>query len=340
MATGNLLLGLGRRSIGDITLYRTRGQQRARVRVREVANPRSFKQLATRAILSNVSQLYSIGKSIFDHSFEGLPVGQENQLRFQKVNIARLRALVNDDIWNHFGYDESRSRIGIRGYSMGVPFQGMQISEGSLVQDVFTFSGDTDSDFSFSLAFDEIADVDVSHFCSRRGLHDGDIFTFVGLAVNKNLPIVNIADADVTQGDEYYFTLYQTELKYVQLKVKEGAERDATALGNDSLISVVFDIYGANTLLSNALTTRTLKANKTVNWSDIVPVRQVADVEYYQGVMGCIRSRYDTGLRSTSFMETQGYTYGITPWTSLEKAWGDSAGIQSDPDLILPGENF
>ena len=337
MATGNLLLGLGRRSIGDITLYRTRGQQRARARVRDVKNPRTIKQLATRAILSNVAQLYSLGRSIFDHSFEGYPVGQDNQLRFQKVNIARLRALLDADL-NDADITNKRARIGVRNIKAASPFQGMQLSEGSLVQDVFSFVADpTDENTSFKMmAFD--TETTVADFARRRGIKNNDIFTFVTLAINYFITIVDYTDPS-TAGLENYFQLYQPEFYYVQLKAKANIEEDETPITIDSLWTDIFEIYGANLSVEDKLTTRALD-DLHVYWSDMISgENKQSAIDSYAGVWGCIRSRYNTDLRSTSYAELQSYQYGMTD-ASLERAWGDSSGLQTAPDLILPGENF
>ena len=57
MATGNLLLGMGKKSIGDITLYRSRGMQRARARNRRPKNPRSQSQNVQRAFTATTANL-------------------------------------------------------------------------------------------------------------------------------------------------------------------------------------------------------------------------------------------------------------------------------------------
>lgn len=342
MATGNLLLGLGRRSIGDITLYRTRGQQRARARVREVANPRTMKQLATRAIMSNVSQLYSLGRSIFDHSFEGYPVGQENQLRFQKVNIARLRSLVNSDIEQELPPEGSpQSRIGVRGVSNGVPFAGLQISEGSLVQDVFTFNA-VDDVTSFDFMSLDAEDTTVAKFINRRGFKNNDIFTFVAFCANhKGNTLVDYSDSSTPVGNENYYQMYQTEFYYLQLRVPANAETDTTAITANVKFSDIFEVYGANQSAEVPLGGRSIDGNEGIKWTDVITGIGTSGTEWqdYPGCWGCIRSRFNTDLRSTSFLEWQNEDYGLSPFF-LERAWGDSAGLQTSPSLILPGENF
>lgn len=100
MAKGNLLLGMGRGSIGDVTLYRSNGNQVSRARNRAPKNPRSRQQTAQRIIMRTTVRAYSVLKAICDHSFEGLGYGAPNMNRFNSVNADMLRALaianVND----------------------------------------------------------------------------------------------------------------------------------------------------------------------------------------------------------------------------------------------------
>ena len=49
MAKGNLFLGMGRGSVGDVTFYRADGQQLSRARNRKPRNPKTNAQLIQRA---------------------------------------------------------------------------------------------------------------------------------------------------------------------------------------------------------------------------------------------------------------------------------------------------
>lgn len=92
MATGNLLLGMGRGSIGDVTLYRSFGQQRARARNRKPKNPKTAGQTAQRIIMRTAVRAYSTLKELCDHSFEGKSYGAECMNYFNSVNADMLRA--------------------------------------------------------------------------------------------------------------------------------------------------------------------------------------------------------------------------------------------------------
>ena len=93
MATGNLILGLGRGSIGDVTLYRSQGQQRARARNRKPKNPKTTSQTAQRIIMRTAVRAYSVLQEICNHSFEGLSYGAECMNRFNSLNADMLRKL-------------------------------------------------------------------------------------------------------------------------------------------------------------------------------------------------------------------------------------------------------
>ena len=327
MATGNLLLGLGRRSIGDITLYRTRGQQRARARVRDVKNPRSFKQMATRAILSNVAQLYSLGRSIFDHSFEGYPVGQDNQLRFQKVNIGILRSLFNYDYDNRDGLDVQnfKCRFGARGVQCAVPFWGLQVSDGSLIQDVFAYD---ENDYAYKLGATAVVGDTIKSHVAKLGLEKGDIFTFLTFFVDKNNTVADYTDRSY---DYVQRQMFASRMYYIQLEVKESAFTDETAIAADTPWTAIFNYYGRDSFIGGEFIVDGLSIN-----TDNITNGPESD-----GGMACIRSRYNTDLRSKSFLQpsSSNMGYGLI-LECLELAWGDSSGLNSDPTLILPGENF
>ena len=329
MATGNLLLGLGRKSIGDITLYRTRGQQRARARVRQVANPRSYKQLLARAVVGSVARLYSAGKEIFNHSFQGYAFGQENQLRYQKLNTARLRKLLVHDfdggVGSELSPEECLARIGARDINVAVPFVGLQVSEGGYQQRAFVWS-DEDCFYELPLPLDGET---VSQYCTRVGLMPQDIYTLGGFDIRELSDIVadfsNAAAPDMVR----YHRLYQTFFAYAQLMVKDSVSTDETVLTPQSLYSVIFDFYGGVDLTTHRL-------DNTLSSGVLFGVNEAN----YGGIF-LIRSKYNTDLRSTSYImqsNPDGMMYGLTI-NDLEAAWGDSAGLEQ-ADYILEGVNF
>ena len=91
MAKGNLLLGMGRGSIGDVTLYRQNGQQMSRARNRVVKNPKTGPQMIQRMIAATIGYAYSGLKEIVDHSFEGVAYGGPSMNMFRRLNMDKLR---------------------------------------------------------------------------------------------------------------------------------------------------------------------------------------------------------------------------------------------------------
>ena len=91
MAKGNLFLGTGRRSVGDVVLYRRNGEQISRVRVRKIGNPKSDGQALQRSYMAAVSKFYSFFKSPLEKSWQGLNRSQ-SQSAFLKANAYLVRA--------------------------------------------------------------------------------------------------------------------------------------------------------------------------------------------------------------------------------------------------------
>lgn len=92
MATGNMLLGQARGSVGDLTFYRRSGKQVTRAKATQVSNPKSTAQMIQRMIFATAAAAYSRLRSICDHSFENVQYGAKSQARFMSLNLARLRA--------------------------------------------------------------------------------------------------------------------------------------------------------------------------------------------------------------------------------------------------------
>lgn len=91
MGKGNLFLGFGRGSVGDITYYRAYGEQVFRGRNRHPANPQTTLQLLQRVVMLTAQHAYSLMSPICDHAFQGRAVGTMSQARFTALNIAMMR---------------------------------------------------------------------------------------------------------------------------------------------------------------------------------------------------------------------------------------------------------
>lgn len=90
MAKGNMLLGMARGSVGDVTFYRDGGLQRARSRNRQPNNPRSNKQQTQRALFANCVKFYKLTVSRFyKFAFENKKVNESDYNAFMRENLKR-----------------------------------------------------------------------------------------------------------------------------------------------------------------------------------------------------------------------------------------------------------
>ena len=90
MATYNIFLGSGVRSIGDVTLMRRAGKQVARLRLRTIKNPRTEAQATQRNFVAPVIRFYGALRTALKGSYQGLSTDASYNA-FQRVNIALAR---------------------------------------------------------------------------------------------------------------------------------------------------------------------------------------------------------------------------------------------------------
>jgi hypothetical protein len=178
MAKGNLILGTARGKLGDTVLFRQDGQQRSRVRVREIGNPKTQPQAVNRALLNTLSAAYAYMKGIVDHSFQGLAKPVENQRKFAKLNqgIARETGSVavpgTDSGYNFNFKGESLLRPNPYAISRGT-MPGVEVyniaNEGGLIDG-----------FQFNQALTALLDVNTTYtqFCAAIGVEVGTQLTF------------------------------------------------------------------------------------------------------------------------------------------------------------------
>lgn len=86
----NVFLGSGSGSIGDVTSYRREGTQVSRLRVREIANPKSYGQAQQRNFMAPVSKFYAPLAACLEQSFEGKsPAASYAAFASRNVKLAR-----------------------------------------------------------------------------------------------------------------------------------------------------------------------------------------------------------------------------------------------------------
>lgn len=214
MASGNLLLGYGRNSIGDITLYRSGGMQRARARNRNPHNPRTASQAVQRMVLATAAKMASAYEPIVNHSWEGKEVGAKSVQYFRKLAMATLRAAALSSIKPASGQSYTPvADFMLKGApSVGI-VEGLKISEGrlpvigpiSLPDDELILSLDDDlATFSDQAGYEaELA---------KLGLEPGDQLTIVWQAINLDTPVaVFISEHDYSEYVRYCRVTFKTE---------------------------------------------------------------------------------------------------------------------------------
>lgn len=84
---GNLFLGMGRGSVGDVTFSRLNGQQVARARNRKPNNPRTQSQMRQRTIFMSAIKFYTRGvQNFFQFAFEDKKATETDYNAFMRHN--------------------------------------------------------------------------------------------------------------------------------------------------------------------------------------------------------------------------------------------------------------
>lgn len=180
MAKGNLFLGTGTGSVGDVTLMRRNGKQVSRVRVRTIANPRSDGQASTRMYTSAVPKFYSPLSVALEKSWEGKNK-TDSYAAFLKANIKRLREL---------GYAVPKSE----GF-FPIP---AQLSQGTLQSPEITANSKS-LYFALELGAANVATMGAlaTALINKYGLQAGDQVTLVGASIAART------------AEEYYYPSYE-----------------------------------------------------------------------------------------------------------------------------------
>lgn len=186
MSKGNLFLGFGRGSVGDVTLYHQDGEQIARARNRSPRNPKTALQLLQRVVLKTSSMGYSLFQDICNHSFQGAAEGTESQARFNKANIAWMREqlapVINSGSQEDI-YNSTDSNYSFNGASL-VEFMPFIISEGSLSKLPIIWGKDLSSPaFIINVNLGKAA-PSYAEVVEALGIQGGDQLTFCACSID------------------------------------------------------------------------------------------------------------------------------------------------------------
>lgn len=324
MAKGNLFQGMARGKVGDVVFSRLNGEQVSRVRNRHPKNPRTNAQLYQRAIMATIMQAYSAGKEIFDHSFEGKRVGEDNMRVFMSRNIKMLRGVIANEVDTKVPIKEEKGRVVAPGAITPVPVNGLIVSQGTVYQNYFKVSAATEA-AEASIATPAVASADekLADYAARVGLYTGDIYTFVAFKVDFN--DVRFQLIDKTSD---YATQYAAKFGFLRLIVKDNVP-DMTAAS--ATLNDIFNIECDGEVFVVGMATQ--KLVQTALTFDTL-----FDDPNAQGQFAIIRSREDSGVRSTEQMQPMKVEneYGIASWFALE-AWQRGTTDLGNSELLLEG---
>lgn len=321
--SSNGAFALIRGKVGGVVFYKitdsnSKDKQGQRAYVGTIRNPNSTRQQYQRAILKTVSNMYAQGKVIFNHSFQGKSVGGQNAREFRRLNMRALRAQCVADYNAGLRPAGYRSFVSAKGSMYAAPNEYI-ISQGTYDQQFFTWDN-ANKVFNIPAA---TQGQTVADYMAANGLIEGDIYTFVGLIVNKNV----VAGGD---GKTPYETNYKSDFLYSRFRVKPAAD---TTVAMENMAQVFEQ-------LPSSLPNINLTVDKPGDTWDPQAVFAM-DVPNL-GAFGCIRSREDMDLRSNSTMHLLTSTdldapgFGIIS-AFVYKYWADDAGNLGDSELLLEG---
>lgn len=192
-----MLLGLSRKKLGDIVFYRSEGQQRARVRVRTIKNPRSAKQAVQRMVLATASKTLAALRGLYNHSFENIAVGNASTRHAQRLlmegyrNSAALAINEGTNVGN-------AAQMAIKGAPIAGCYEGQPMSRGRLPMNLYSLDEDGRAVINVSdataLAATITTQAQYAAALAAIGLEPGDQLTLIVYAGNTDVQVATFGD--------------------------------------------------------------------------------------------------------------------------------------------------
>lgn len=327
MAKGNLFLGLGRRSVGDVVLYRRNGEQVSRVRVRKIANPKSDGQALQRSYMAAVSSFYSFFKSPLEKSWQGLNKSQ-SQSAFLKANANLVRSE---------GYYVTKG--------FGLAPLPLQVSKGTINRVGVIVSGDGGID-----VFSRLSSPLIGHNEESLGTISS-AFIAKGYAVGDQVTILTVLyDDDLGYFPRWCrFVLDTTSSESLEsIYAGAGLKADIEVDGNDNVTSVRFtstsaDIAAAAIIVSRysngewQRSTEFMAANEAFLRDFISEDARAAAIASYQGTTAVPDS--DVYLNGSTEESTEPVPAGVWPYDA-QRMWHGATYKYVIPQSVSPIANL
>lgn len=326
---------MARGKVGDIVFSRRNGEQISYAHNPTHRNPNTNGQIYQRAIWATCLRAYSAGKVIFDHAFEGYRKGTECQQRFMVLNTKLLRRALIEDITSGNQTESQLGRFNPPGTTYPVPF-GYQISEGKLPQ-ILTHEGVLPY-----VGFNK----KINAYCIQKGIQPNDLFTVVFIQCKVPSSSNVIFEVDNTDNDLARYT--EGIFGFVRLNVK------ADCLTNDTVFERYGQLFDVSVSSNLSGIVSEIEQKYVYNGDPVIMPRNLPFSTPLGGAtrcyFGCIHSRVNEDLRSSSFMADNNYIVpvqpGMTARSSKEfgtasnfvmEAWRQNTVRVGNSDLILEG---
>ena len=275
MAKSKSFFGLRRGSTKSLTFSVYEGQQVTKDRVTEVKNPRTPSQMMQRMVMATALAMYSAGKEIFDHSFQGVTYGAKSMNKFLADNAKLIRADVLDN-----GTDFQANAYGNKAALAG----SFKLSEGTLppIPKGYVTMPEDGAQMAIKIGAGET--IKVSDVKAYLGLSDGDFFTLIGLRDGKT---------EIAVGSKRQVST--SELCFVRFYIPVG--QDDTTITPENFATLFTPEY--RNCVNAVLASSGDGAVKT--WTVAVDLSGSLDV--YTSVVACIKSAKVNGVwaRSTAY---------------------------------------
>lgn len=289
----------------------------------DMKNPKSNQQIYQRAIMATVMRAYAAGKVIFDHAFQGLAVGADNQARFLSLNAKLLRLAVAYDVSHNNNGFESLARVVAPKTPYPVPFS-YQVSDGTLKNPIVASYEDHEAVYKLPTPLEN---EKVGEYMTRLFALD-DLFTLVMFNALDGADPKNIA-FDSGIGDPLA-DQNKCEFIFVRFAPKASAFANTEAVAGKNW-SDLFEVTDTNAagvdgILAVAIT-------DSLDYADVATAIDMVST-------AVIYSKVNQDLRSTETMLMNvGDTvsgYGIITYYLLN-AWKQGTTKIGTSDLILEG---
>lgn len=207
-------VGISKGKLGEGVYYHANGKQLARARNRQPANPRTDKQAVQRMVLASASKALAALRPLYDHSAEGVQVGQQSIFYWQRKLTQGFRAAaaagLDPDIVGGIVAD-----FAIKGAPMIAVYNGMPLSEGRLTFRPISALADGDLSLSitapFAASFTTQAEYEAE--LAKIGITAGDQMTFVYIAQNLSQPVAEFGnETDHASAARYARITFKSEI--------------------------------------------------------------------------------------------------------------------------------